>query len=214
MSGGDIGDSRRVPARPGESEVREKASKFLGRAIRVRSDGEAREFVAALEKTFHDATHVCFAWVIGSRSRAADSGEPSGTAGKPILGAIRSAGLDEACVAVVRYFGGTKLGTAGLVRCYREAARLALEQAGGEEIFDAEILDLSVPYERVSAVKGLIDPPHVVLVEEGYSDIARFRIQVRKSRVEELKRILREKKLNFDSGAISPSPGGQPSETA
>lgn len=186
------GDSRWVPARPGESEVREKASKFLGRAIRVRSDGEAREFVAALEKTFHDSTHVCFAWAIGSRTRAADSGEPSGTAGKPILAAIRSAGLDEACVAVVRYFGGTKLGTAGLVRCYREAATLALEQAGREEVFDADILDLTVPYENVSAVKGLIDPPHVVLAEESYTDVAQFRLRVRRSRVKELRKALRD----------------------
>lgn len=186
------GDSRFVPARTGESEIREKGSTFLGFAFRAGSGEEARKFVASLEKRFHDATHVCFAWTIAGGSRAADSGEPSGTAGKPILGAIRSAGLDEVCVAVVRYFGGTKLGTAGLVRCYREAARLALEQAGREEVFDADVLDLSVPYERVSAVKGLVDPPHVVLVEESYSDVARFRIRVRKSRVEELQRRLQE----------------------
>ena len=196
--GGEVSsDSRRVPARPGESEIRGKASRVLGRAIRARSDGEAREFVAALEKTFHDATHVGFAWVIGSRSRAADSGEPAGTAGKPILAAIRSAGLDEACVAVVRYFGGTKLGTAGLVRCYREAARLALEQSGAEEVFEAEVLDIVVPYEKVSAVKGVIDPPHVVILEEEFSDVARFRIRVRKSRSETVKRALGDLRLSF-----------------
>jgi len=195
-------DSRFVPARPGESEIREKGSKFLGFAVRARSGAEARDFVASLEKKFHDATHVCFAWRIADRSRAADSGEPSGTAGKPILGAIRAAGLDETCVAVARYFGGTKLGTAGLVRCYREAARLAIEQADREEVFDADILDLRVPYDKVSSVKGLIDPPHVALVEEDYSDLARFQLRVRKSRMEEVRQALREK-------TISPSPGGR-----
>ncbi len=186
------GDSRLVPARAGESEVREKASKFLGHAIRVRSDEEAREFVAALGKTFHDSTHVCFAWAIGSRSRAADNGEPAGTAGKPILAAIRAAGLDEACVAVVRYFGGTKLGTAGLVRCYREAARLALDSSGREEVLDTDILGVVVPYEKISLVKSLLDPPHVVLVEESFSDVAQFQLRVRKSRVGQLRQRLDE----------------------
>jgi len=92
----------------------------------------------------------------------------------------------------VRYFGGTKLGTAGLVRCYREAARLALEQAGGEEVFAAEVLEIVVPYEKVSAVKGLIDPPHVQMLDESFSDVAQFRIRVRKSRLEELRRRLEE----------------------
>jgi uncharacterized YigZ family protein len=184
-------DSQLVPAGDGKGELREKASRFLGFARRVSSEAEARSWISSLDKKFHDATHVCFAWKIGSRSRAADSGEPPGTAGKPILAAIGSAGLDEACVVVVRYFGGTKLGTAGLVRCYRETARLALEKAGSEEVFETETLELVVPYERVSEVKGLVDPPHVVLVEEEFTDDARFKIRVRKSRLEQLKRTLR-----------------------
>jgi putative IMPACT (imprinted ancient) family translation regulator len=103
--------------------------------------------------------------------------------------------LDETCAAVVRYFGGTKLGTAGLVRCYREAARLALEMAGREDVFDAELLELRVPYDKVSFVKNLVDPPHVVLVEESFSDIARFRIRVRKSRLEEIERALKDLRI-------------------
>jgi putative IMPACT (imprinted ancient) family translation regulator len=105
--------------------------------------------------------------------------------------------LDEACVAVVRYFGGTKLGTAGLVRCYREAARLALEQAGREEVFATEPVELRVPYDRVSIVRRLIDPPNVVLVEESFSDVAQFRLRIRKSRLKEVKRILGEAGLTL-----------------
>src|SRR5512146_2070107 len=119
-------DSRRVPAREGRSEMRERASRFLGFAFRAPSEEAARARVLELEKEFHDATHVGFAWRIGASRRAADAGEPAGTAGKPILSAIEAAGLDEAAVAVVRWFGGTKLGTAGLARCYRDTARAAL----------------------------------------------------------------------------------------
>jgi uncharacterized YigZ family protein len=158
----------------------------------VASASDAKDWIESLQRKFHDATHVCFAWRIAGRTRAADSGEPPQTAGKPILSAIEASGLDEACVAVVRYFGGTKLGTAGLVRCYREAARLALENAGSEEVFQAETFELVVPYERVSHVKNLLDPPHVVLLEEEFSDLARFKIRVRKSRVDQFRRFLRE----------------------
>jgi uncharacterized YigZ family protein len=184
-------DSRFVPAGLGRSEIREKASRFFGLARRVESEAEAREWIAALEKEHHDATHVCYAWRIRQKTRAADAGEPPQTAGRPILSAIELSGLDEAAVAVVRYFGGTKLGTAGLVRCYREAARLALESAARVEVFETETVEIRVPYDRISEVKALADPPHVVIVEEEFTDIARFRIRVRKSRVDEVRRDLR-----------------------
>lgn len=199
-------DSRRVPAGPGRSEIREKASRFLGFAARADSEAEARARVAALEKEFHDATHVCFAWKIGEAARAADAGEPAGTAGKPILSAIGAAGLDRVCVAVVRYFGGTKLGTAGLSRCYREAARRALEASGGEEIFDRVEVEVEAPYDRIAAVKALVDPPHVLLEREEFGEIARFRLGVRRSRLAGLENKLREARLAWSEPAVS-APG-------
>src|SRR5206468_12501109 len=104
-------DARRVPARQGRGEVREKGSRFFGFAARAASSTEAEEFLACLKREHHDATHLAFAWKLGAgasaTARASDAGEPSGTAGKPILGAIGSAGLSDVVVAVVRYYGGT-----------------------------------------------------------------------------------------------------------
>jgi putative IMPACT (imprinted ancient) family translation regulator len=111
-------DERVVAAREGRAEIRERASRFLAFASPVSSPGEAAQAVARLRREYHDATHVAFAWKIGSGATAAqrssDAGEPSGTAGKPIAAAIASAGISDVLVAVVRYFGGTKLGTGGL----------------------------------------------------------------------------------------------------
>jgi uncharacterized YigZ family protein len=177
--------------------MRERASRFFGFAFRAASEEAARARILELEKEFHDATHVCFAWRIGALRRAADAGEPPGTAGKPILSAIDAAGLDEAAVAVVRWFGGTKLGSAGLVRCYREAAREALADAGAEEVFDAVDLVIDAPYDKVAAVKRLIDPPAVSVVDESFSDRARFRLRVRLGRREEIESVLREERIGY-----------------
>jgi uncharacterized YigZ family protein len=185
------GDLRRVPAREGSARLRERASRFLAFARRVSRPEDAREFVAGLERRFHDATHVCYAWRIGASARAADAGEPAGSAGKPILGAIEAARLDEACVAVVRYFGGTKLGTAGLARCYRDAARLALEQAGAREVLDREEIEVVASWDRIADVRRLIDPPDVVLLAEEPADRARLRLGVRRSLADALVEKLR-----------------------
>ena len=129
--------------------------------------------------------------------RAADAGEPAGTAGKPILAAIDAGHLDRAAVAVVRYFGGTRLGTAGLVRCYRAAAAEALAEAGVEVVFDLREIEVEVSYGRVAAVKRLIDPPHVAMVAEAFAERARFRLAVRAGRLASLERELREERIEF-----------------
>jgi len=190
-------DSRRVPARDGRGEVRERASRFLGLAFRAADEAAARSRLERIEREFHDATHVAFAWRIGASVRAADAGEPASTAGKPILAAIDAAGLDSAAVAVVRYFGGTKLGTAGLVRSYRAAARAALEDAGAEIVLATAAIEILAPYASVATVKRLIAPPDVTLVEEAFLDRARFRVAVRLSRLEEIERALREARIEF-----------------
>lgn len=202
-------DSRFLLQRDGESQVRERGSRFLGFAFRASSPEEARAAVLRFEKRFHDATHVCFAWKIGAVTRAADSGEPAGTAGKPILAAIDTAQIDEACVAVVRYFGGTKLGTAGLSRCYREAARLAIEAAGKVEVFDTERFGLSVPYEKIDSAKRLLLALDVTLERESFAEQAEFVCRVRKSRVAEFRRRLAEERI----GTASPFPSSLRSPT-
>ena len=115
---------------PAEGKITEKMSRFLAFAWPVADAAEAREVAARYQKEYHDARHVCWAYVTGAdraEQYSNDNGEPSGTAGKPILGQINSLNLTNVVVVVVRYFGGIKLGTPGLIAAYREAARAALD---------------------------------------------------------------------------------------
>ena len=133
----------------GEAVYAEKRSKFYAFAEHVEDEESAKARVAALRKQFYDARHVCFAYVLdfdGQRTRSNDDGEPSGTAGRPILGALRSAGLTFTLAVVVRYFGGVKLGTGGLVVAYREAAAAAIAEATVEERLIMEQFRVEVPY--------------------------------------------------------------------
>lgn len=113
-------------------EFEEKRSLFIGRARRVDSEEEAQEFIKSIKKQHADATHNVFAYSIngGILARYSDDGEPQGTSGMPTLDAIRKGGVDNACVVITRYFGGTLLGAGGLVRAYSHTASLALEAAG------------------------------------------------------------------------------------
>lgn len=118
---------------PGEGLYREKGSKFIAMAYPVGTVDEVREILTQIRKKYYDARHVCYAYMLGAgrtEFRANDDGEPSGTAGRPILGQINSRGLTDVLVIVVRYFGGVLLGTGGLIVAYREAAAEALEAAG------------------------------------------------------------------------------------
>lgn len=188
-------DARAVPAAPGRGEVREKGSRFFGVAARASSVAEAEEQLERLRREYHDATHVAFAWKIGAGEsplrRASDAGEPSGTAGRPIAGAIDSAGLTDVVAAVVRYFGGTKLGTGGLARSYRLAAARALAAAGAQTIYDTARVEVRCPYEKAGAVRRLLDPPHVRLAAERFEPEPVLELEVRRSRVEGVLEALR-----------------------
>jgi len=135
-----------VPARSSETELREKGSRFLGLASRVAGEEQASARIRDAEREYEDASHVCFAWRLGSPDgwRAADAGEPHGTAGPPILDAIRERDLLETLVIVVRWFGGVKLGKGGLARAYRETARRALEAAGVEHVQELSRVEFRV----------------------------------------------------------------------
>ncbi len=142
-----------------EGIYKEKGSKFLSFAIPVSSEEEIREILEQYRKEYFDARHVCYAWMLGeerSEFRANDDGEPSGTAGRPILGQINSFELTNILIIVVRYFGGTLLGTGGLVTAYKEAAAEAILNA---EIVEKRIkiaLPIHFPYELMSEVQRLI----------------------------------------------------------
>lgn len=125
-------DTYKTIAAASESLIKEKMSRFISFAIPVRTVDEVKSHLDRFQKEYYDARHICYAYMLGHARadfRANDNGEPSGTAGKPILGQINSFGLTDILVVVVRYFGGIKLGTGGLIVAYREAAQMALQAA-------------------------------------------------------------------------------------
>ena len=148
-----------------EAAFREKMSRFISFAIPVATASEAKEYIALYTNEYHVARHVCWAYMIGSDRKvflSSDNGEPSGTAGKPILGQINSFGLTNIVIIVVRYFGGIKLGTSGLIAAYREAARMAIETAEIIEGRDMVSLSFTFPYLAMNDVMKLLkaqNPP-------------------------------------------------------
>jgi uncharacterized YigZ family protein len=195
-------DSRTVPAREGRAEIRERASRFLAFAFPASSPEWAGQAVARLKKQYHDATHVAFAWKIGSgdsaERRASDAGEPTGTAGKPIAAAIESAGVTDVVAAVVRYFGGTKLGTGGLSRAYRQAAGAAIAAAGRKTLREVAQVIVTCPYGRLGSAHRLVRPPGVTLAGEIFDTEPVLRLEVLRSRLPELLADLEEARLSYE----------------
>ena len=172
-------------------------SEFLGLAFPVQVE---EEFFAALEraqKRHFDATHHCWAFRLfaNGRTRSSDAGEPSGTAGKPILAAIEGAGFHDTGVIVVRWYGGVKLGTGGLSRAYRDTAAETLKLATAVDRYVYTRIRVVVPFEALNQVYRMIDPPHVLLAEERFGEQNEFAFDVRESRTEGFAARLRELRL-------------------
>ena len=175
---------------PSEAKYTEKMSKFLAFAFPVKSAAEARERLAAVANKYHDARHVCWAYMIGpdrTESLSTDNGEPSGTAGKPILGQINSFGVTDIVIAVVRYFGGIKLGTSGLIAAYREAAREALEAAEIVECHVPESISFTFPYMSMNDVMKLVKQPGVTVLEQTFDNTCAMTVSVRRDNAAELR---------------------------
>jgi uncharacterized YigZ family protein len=194
-------DERLVPAREGRFELRERASRFLGLAVPCASAEDANERLARWRREFHDATHVAFAWRVGTGPRAlarsSDAGEPSGTAGKPIALAIESDAVTDVLVGVVRWYGGTRLGTGGLARAYRAAAAGALEAAGSRVAADARVVAVTCPWARIGDLRRLVRPPEVTIVSEVFGEETLVRLAVFRSRVPALAAALDEARLPY-----------------
>lgn len=142
-----------------EITLREKASRFTGQSFHVMNESEARSILLSLRKKYHDATHICYAFRIGYKqllSRSSDDGEPSGTAGKPMLAQIDSLGLTYVMITCIRYFGGTKLGTGGLLHAYRECARQTLEKSEITVRAVNVVYSFSAPYLQYAAWMKLL----------------------------------------------------------
>ena len=176
---------------PSEAVYREKMSKFIAFAMPVRTDAEARQAIDDVRNRYHDARHVCWAYMLGAdrnRSMLNDNGEPSGTAGKPILGQINSFGLTNIAVAVVRYFGGIKLGTSGLIGAYREATRLALENATIVERAEEVPLTLSFGYLVMNDVMKLVKGLDIRVLNQNFDNTCTMTLAVRRDQAEQLSR--------------------------
>lgn len=172
----------------GESKFVEKMSRFLSFAEPVSTAEEAKEIVKMYQNEYHDARHVCWAYMIGPDRKEwqlNDNGEPSGTAGKPILGQINSFELTNVLVVVVRYFGGIKLGTPGLIAAYREAARLALEAAGKKEMRKMVRLNLTFPYVNMDGVMRLVKGGDVEIKERNFDNVCSLMVELPESESEE-----------------------------
>lgn len=164
-------------------------SKFLAFAFPVESAAEAKERISEYQKKYFDARHVCWAYMIGSARTeflSSDNGEPSGTAGKPILGQINSFGLTNVCVIVVRYFGGIKLGTSGLIVAYREAAREALSAATLIERHDMSDVTFSFPYLAMNDVMRLTKGSDVEIISQIFDNSCEMTLRVRADELEAL----------------------------
>lgn len=177
----------------GEGVYREKMSKFISFAVPVTSVDEARETIATYTNRYHDARHVCWAYMVGadrSQYLSSDNGEPSGTAGKPILGQINSFNLTNVVIIVVRYFGGIKLGTSGLIVAYREAAREAISAATIIECHEQATLCFTFPYLSMEPVMRLIKSGDVKVLDQAFNNTCEMTVQLRADHAPELQRRL------------------------
>lgn len=177
-------DSFLTITRRSEGIYKEKGSKFLAFAIPVSDVEEVKAIVAAFRKEYYDARHVCYAYMLGAdreEFRANDDGEPSGTAGRPILGQINSAGLTDILILVVRYFGGVLLGTGGLVTAYKSAAADAI---ANNEVVEREVmisLDIEFDYLHLNEVMSLLKETGTLAQSQEFDTVCRMKVAVRKA---------------------------------
>ncbi len=183
----------------GEGYYTEKRSKFLAWAHHVDTVDEVKSLLAEYRKKYYDARHVCYAYMLGpdrKNFRANDDGEPSSTAGKPILGQINSAELTNVLVVVVRYYGGVNLGTSGLIVAYREAAALAIANAGKEERQVEDIVTYDFPYPMMNSVMRVVKDMQPRIVSQTFDNTCRMELAIRRSEAEQLRQRLA--KLSFE----------------
>ena len=183
----------------GEGYYTDKRSKFLAFAHHVSTVEEIKDILARYRKKYFDARHVCYAYMLGperTEFRANDDGEPSSTAGKPILGQINSNELTDILIVVVRYYGGVNLGTSGLIVAYREAAADAIAHSEIETRQVEEIITYNFPYPMMNDVMRIVKDMQPRIVSQTYDNTCEIRLSIRKSEAEQLRNRLQ--KLSFE----------------
>ncbi len=177
-------DTYKTIERQSEAVYTEKRSKFIAIAIPVRTLTEVKAHLEEYQKKYYDARHVCYAYMLGAERkefRANDNGEPSGTAGKPILGQINSNELTDILIIVVRYFGGIKLGTSGLIVAYRTAAAQAIAEAAIIEKTVDQDVKIIFEYPFMNDVMRIVKEEAPEILEQSYDMDCIMRLRIRKS---------------------------------
>lgn len=199
--------SYKQPLNTAQIEIEIKKSRFIGFAKKVTHREDAIAFVNEQKAAYPDARHVCWGYVIGdpknsTNSGCHDDGEPSGTAGKPILAQINYSHIGNVVVAIVRYFGGIRLGAGGLVRAYRQAAQAALMALETEEYVSFEDLTLALPFNEETLIRQLIASFNGQLVSADYGTEVTFKLQLPQAQIE----AFTESIGNFSAYLLTPDP--------
>ena len=186
----------------GQVQEEIKKSRFICHAKRVYSEEEARDFITAIKKEHYKATHNCSAFIVGERSeikRTSDDGEPSGTAGVPMLGVLENHNLTNVCVVVTRYFGGIKLGAGGLIRAYAGSVALAVKEIGIIEIKEQAGIALQMSYAQYQEYGNFLRKHHLMELDTNFTDQIATMIYVDKEEKENIKAAL----VEFFNGKIT-----------
>ncbi len=185
-----MNDEYKTITNTSEGYYTEKRSKFLAFAHHVETSDEVKELLSGYRKKYYDARHVCYAYMLGAERkdfRANDDGEPSSTAGKPILGQINSNELTNILIVVVRYYGGINLGTSGLIVAYREAAADAIAHASIETRKVEEIVRYSFSYPQMNDVMRIVKDMNPRIISQTYDNTCEIVLSIRKSEADQLR---------------------------
>ena len=191
----------RTISQDGQAQEEIKKSRFICHAKRVYSEEEARDFIAAIKKEHYKATHNCSAFIVGEKSeikRSSDDGEPSGTAGVPMLGVMENHQLTNVCFVVTRYFGGIKLGAGGLIRAYAGSVALAIKEIGLIEIKEQAGLRLKMSYSQYQSFDNFLKAEDLIEFDTEFTDIVATTIYIDKQE----KETLVQKLVEFFNGKI------------
>jgi uncharacterized YigZ family protein len=187
-----VKDSYKTIEKKSQGYFKDKGSKFYSFAFPVKNEIEIKEIISGLKKEHHSARHHCFAWRLGAediRFRANDDGEPSSTAGKPILGQLQSFGVSNILLVVVRYFGGTLLGVSGLIKAYRNASADALQNAEIKTKLIEQQYDIHFTYNKLNEVMHILKQKKINILTTDFAEDCKLSFSVRKSEAEKAKQI-------------------------
>ena len=184
-------DSYHTVKKGATGTYKEKGSKFIALSKHIESEDEFKVFLTETKKEYYDARHHCYAWILGledDRTRSNDDGEPSGSAGKPILNQLLSKKLFNTAVIVVRYFGGTKLGVSGLIAAYKTSTKEALDNSTIVKRFVYNTLELHFKYPRLSNVMRIVKEEELLMSKQQFETDCLLRVEVKKN---DTKRIIK-----------------------